>query len=298
MVSSEIIHYILILDVIILQANFARTDLADEAASRIKLKTDGVFTEALHFGSCAVSRVEINSDTAALALGKPKGNYYTVKMEEYTKRRSNAFRDCVTAISEVLRSFQAITGAKSFLIACLGNKSVTPDALGPYTADGIIVTRHLKASLPEQFAALSTVSVVRTGVLGTTGIESVDELAAVCGHIKPDCVLAVDALATAELGRLCKNVQICDTGISPGSGVGNNRGAVNIEALGVPVIAIGVPTVIDAAAFTDAAEAAGLFVTPRNIDELVRSSAKLIAYGINLALHEGLTVEDVDLLVE
>ena len=139
---------------------------------------------------------------------------------------------------------------------------------------------------------------MRTGVLGTTGIESADSLKAICEVVKPDCVIAVDALASSDLSRLCKTIQICDSGIAPGSGVGNDRAQLNAEALGVPVIAMGVPTVIDAAAFTDEETAKGLFVTPRNIDELVASVSKLMAYSINLALHQGLTVEDVDILVE
>ena len=276
----------------------SRTDLAAEANAKLNKVYSGIKSEDLLIYNCKASRVSVTDDEAANAIGKPIGEYYTLEMEKYVNRRENAFYDCANALANLLRRIPFVANAGTFLVACLGNRAVTPDAIGPDAADSLIVTRHLKSSLPEQFAAFSSVAVFRTGVLGTTGIESADGLKAVCDVVKPDCVIAVDALASGELSRLCRNVQICDTGISPGSGVGNNRAALNFDTLGAPVAAIGVPTVIDAAAFTDAEEAKGLFVTPRNIDELVRSSAKLIAYGINLAVHRGLTIEDIDMLVE
>lgn len=281
-----------------MQNKFARTDLAREASSRLERHYDGIVAEELNIANCAVSRVSVTDNEAAQAVGKPIGNYYTLEMADYVRRKENSFSDCVNALAEILNMLPFVSKAKNVLVACLGNRAVTPDAIGPDAADSIIVTRHLKSSLPEEFAAFSSVCVYRTGVLGTTGIESADGLKAVCKLVMPDCVIAVDALASGELNRLCRNVQICDTGISPGSGVGNDRAALDAESLGVPVCAIGVPTVIDASAFTELDEAKGLFVTPRNIDELVRSSAKLIAYGINLALHKGLTIEDIDMLVE
>lgn len=281
-----------------MQNKFARTDLAHEASTRLTRHYEGIAIEELIISNCTVSRVSVLDKDAAQAIGKPVGNYFTLEMANYVKRQENSFSDCANALAELLNRLDFIKSAKSVLVACLGNRAVTPDAIGPDTADSLIVTRHLKSSLPEQFDAFSSVSVFHTGVLGTTGIESADGLKAICDLIKPDCVIAVDALASGELNRLCRNVQVCDTGISPGSGVGNNRAALNAGLLGVPVCAIGVPTVIDAAAFTDAEEAKGLFVTPRNIDELVRSSAKLIAYGINLALHKGLTIADIDMLIE
>lgn len=281
-----------------MQNIYSRTDLAAEANEKLNKVYSGIVSEELTIYNCKASRVAVIDEEAASAIGKPMGEYYTLEMEKYVNRRENSFSDCANALAMLLKRIPFVANSGNFLVACLGNRAVTPDAIGPDTADSLIVTRHLKSSLPEQFSAFSSVAVLRTGVLGTTGIESADGLKAVCDMVKPDCVIAVDALASGDLSRLCRNVQICDTGISPGSGVGNNRAALNQSTLGVPVAAIGVPTVIDAAAFTDAAEAKGLFVTPRNIDELVRSSAKLIAYGINLAVHDGLTVEDIDMLVE
>lgn len=279
----------------------ARTDLASEEHERLRRSAGqlrGVKAESTRCHNMPITAVSVLDDEGARALGKPVGTYYTLELDDYVSRRENAFSDAALAISELLSRFDCVKSARSLLVACLGNRAVTPDALGPSAADKLIVTRHLKASLPEQFAAFRSVSVWRTGVLGTTGIESARSLKAICDAVAPDCVIAVDALASAELSRLCKSVQICDSGISPGSGVGNDRAALDAQTLGVPVIALGVPTVTDAAAFTDEEAAKGLFVTPRGIDELVRSAAKLIAYGLNLALHPGLSIGDIDLLVE
>ena len=281
-----------------MQKPYVRTDLASEAYSSLDQRVDGIICKELSLNGLLAELIAVTTDLAAKKLGKPVGNYYTLFLEAYIERRSVGFADAAAAFAELLRLLPAVKDAKSFLIACLGNPAVTPDALGPCVSDSIIVTRHLKSSLPEDFAAFSEVSVIRPGVLGTTGIESADAVRAVCRELRPDCVIAVDALAAGEPGRLCRNVQLCDTGISPGAGVGNDRAQLNEESLGIPAVAVGVPTVIDLAAFCDLPAARSMFVTPRNIDELVKSTAKLIAYGLNLALHEGLTVGDVDLLTQ
>ncbi len=282
-----------------MQRSNVRTDLASEVVQRPEnASLAGLELNEERICGCRVTAVKINDGEASKVLCKPIGNYLTLELDEYIRRRENSFSDAANALSQLMRRFAEIQNAQSFLVACLGNRAITPDAVGPEVSDSLIVTRHLKQSLPQEFAALSSVAVLRTGVLGTTGIESAQSLKALCGLIQPDCVIAVDALASGELDRLCRNVQICDSGIAPGSGVGNDRAELNRESLGVPVIAVGVPTVIDAAAFCADESAAGLFVTPRNIDELVRSVSKLVAYGLNLALHPGLSIADVDMLVE
>ncbi|MDO4353366.1 MAG: GPR endopeptidase [Clostridia bacterium] len=282
-----------------MQRSNVRTDLASEVVQRPEnASLAGLELNEERICGCRVTAVKINGGEASKVLCKPIGNYLTLELDEYIRRRENSFSDAANALSQLMRRFAEIQNAQSFLVACLGNRAITPDAVGPEVSDSLIVTRHLKQSLPQEFAALSSVAVLRTGVLGTTGIESAQSLKALCGLIQPDCVIAVDALASGELDRLCRNVQICDSGIAPGSGVGNDRAELNRESLGVPVIAVGVPTVIDAAAFCADESAAGLFVTPRNIDELVRSVSKLVAYGLNLALHPGLSIADVDMLVE
>lgn len=282
-----------------MQRSNVRTDLASEVVQRPEnASLSGLELNEEHICGCRVTAVKIKGGEASKVLCKPIGNYLTLELDEYIRRRENSFSDAANALSQLMRRFAEIQNAQSFLVACLGNRAITPDAVGPEVSDSLIVTRHLKQSLPQEFAALSSVAVLRTGVLGTTGIESAQSLKALCGLVQPDCVIAVDALASGELDRLCRNVQICDSGIAPGSGVGNDRAELNRESLGVPVIAVGVPTVIDAAAFCADESAAGLFVTPRNIDELVRSVSKLVAYGLNLALHPGLSIADVDMLVE
>lgn len=282
-----------------MQRSNVRTDLASEVVQRPEnASLAGLKLNEERICGCRVTAVKINGGEASKVLCKPIGNYLTLELDEYIRRRENSFSDAANALSQLMRRFAEIQNAQSFLVACLGNRAITPDAVGPEVSDSLIVTRHLKQSLPQEFAALSSVAVLRTGVLGTTGIESAQSLKALCGLVQPDCVIAVDALASGELDRLCRNVQICDSGIAPGSGVGNDRAELNRESLGVPVIAVGVPTVIDAAAFCADESAAGLFVTPRNIDELVRSVSKLVAYGLNLALHPGLSIADVDMLVE
>ena len=282
-----------------MQRSNVRTDLASEVVQRPEnASLAGLELNEERICGCRVTAVKINGGEASKVLCKPIGNYLTLELDEYIRRRENSFSDAANALSQLMRRFAEIQNAQSFLVACLGNRAITPDAVGPEVSDSLIVTRHLKQSMPQEFAALSSVAVLRTGVLGTTGIESAQSLKALCGLVQPDCVIAVDALASGELDRLCRNVQICDSGIAPGSGVGNDRAELNRESLGVPVIAVGVPTVIDAAAFCDDESAAGLFVTPRNIDELVRSVSKLVAYGLNLALHPRLSIADVDMLVE
>ena len=268
----------------------ARTDLALESRNAYEGDLEGASLREFTLHGCKVTELAITDHSASDALCKPKGTYYTLQLQDYVSRRQEAFSSAVLAMAELLRRLVGIEKADSALVACLGNRNITPDAIGSLCADSLIVSRHLKSAMPDSYEFLSDVSVLRTGVLGTTGIETADIVRSVCRSVRPDCVLVVDALASSDISRLCRTVQLCDSGIAPGSGVGNNRERLDRESLGVPVIAVGVPTV------TDAAE--GFFVTPRNIDQLAASVSKLIAYGIDLALHPGLTIEDVDLLVE
>ena len=139
-----------------MQNKFARTDLAAEAVGRLDRAPEGVFADTLSLHGCEVSRVVISSEAGAEALGKPMGKYLTLEMADYVTRRGQSFPDCAAALRDLLKSFEAVERAQSYLIACLGNRAVTPDAVGPLTADGIIVTRHLKSSLPQDFAAFSS----------------------------------------------------------------------------------------------------------------------------------------------
>ena len=252
-----------------------------------------------------VDCMDITSPEGASVLCKPMGRYITAEIDRFLHRQDDAFRDTAMALGDLLRELLSLPAEGSVLIACLGNPSITPDAIGPLCARATMVTRHLKERMPETFQSFRTVSLVCPGVLGTTGIESAALVGATVREIHPDAVIAVDALAARNLHRLCRTVQICNTGIAPGSGVGNARSALNQESLGVPVIAVGVPTVVDAAALVQELTGAApadtpepqMIVTPREIDSFVADAAKLVGYGINLALHDGLTVEDVDLFI-
>ena len=178
----------------------------------------------------------------------------------------------------------------------LGNRSLTADAVGPLAMSHILVTRHMLCSMPEEFRGFSSVAALTTGVLAETGLETSELVAAVAERIKPRCVIVLDALAARSRERLCAVLQLTDTGLTPGSGVGNHRKAITAETLGVPVLALGLPTVIRAEQLVgEETPAAGepLFVTPRDIDQRVRELSRMMAYGVDLALQPHLTVEDV-----
>ncbi len=294
-----------------------RTDLALEAEQLFRESSsaagliDGVRAGEKRRGGFTVSSIEILDRRGEAALGKPCGRYVTLELGALLRREENAFREACEVLADELRPFLNFPLSSNILVVGLGNRDITPDAIGPIAADNMMVTRHLRDSLPEYFGAFRPVSVVRSGVLGTTGIESGDIIAAVSSFVRPAAVVVIDALASRSMDRLCRTVQISDTGIVPGSGVGNARQALNRESLGVPVIAVGVPTVVDAAtlAIDLASEAGidiapdaltdtgGMIVTPRDIDKNVRDISKLIGYALNLALHDGLSIEDVDMFL-
>ena len=219
----------------------------------------------------------------------------------------------LAALAAELGALLGLAPGAPALVVGLGNRAITPDNIGPKAADQTMVTRHLVERVPEHFGSFRPVAALAAGVLGTTGMESGELVRAVAETLRPACVIAVDALASRSLRRVCRTIQLADTGITPGSGVGNARAALNAETLGVPVIAVGVPTVVDAATLTCdvLAEAGkgelnpaalqgagdGLIVTPKDIDTQVHDLAKVIGYGINLALHTGLTIGDVELFL-
>lgn len=289
-----------------------RTDLALEAHELWQSAANGAALAGL---SCAersrlglpVTQVCVRSERAGRALGKPPGVYLTLDLRTCPLHDRRAFTRAVQALAGELRPLLPAR-AKSFLVAGLGNAAMTPDALGPRTAARIPATRHLGESA--DCAALAPVSVLAPGVLGQTGIEAAEQIACAVRTVGADAVLAVDALASRRLGRVCTTVQLSDAGIVPGSGVGNHRRALTRETLGVPVVAVGVPTVVDAATLAaDLLEEAGaplpdpaalrgpsLTVTPRDIDAQIDTLSRLLALGIGLALQPGLTLRELELL--
>ncbi len=273
-----------------------RTDLACEQRESLGAgELAGVRAAAYTERGCEIESVEILDERGAEALCKPIGKYLTLSTQTLTRREPESFENCAAELAALLRSLLPRPGELT-LVAGLGNAVMTPDAVGPLAAEYVLATRHLKSAMPEDFAGLAPVCVARPGVLGSTGIESAELLNSLCERVKPAQVIALDALAAASLSRLCSTVQLTDAGIVPGSGVGNNRAALTRATLGLPVLAIGVPTVVDLAMFSDDEGAKGMFVTPRDIDDSVRSLSKLLGYAVNLALHEGLSIADIDLL--
>ena len=195
------------------------------------------------------------------------------------------------------------------MVVGLGNEGITPDAVGKSTIEHIMVTRHLVEKIPDVFGHMRPISAVTPGVLGMTGVESGEIIRGVAERIRPDCIIVIDALASMRLGRLCKTVQITDTGIVPGSGVGNARAAITKETMGIPVIAIGVPTVVNIATIVENfAEDSGikipsetleeysekLLVTPKDIDVHIEDIGRILGYAINTATQRGITIEEMD----
>lgn len=256
-----------------------------------------------------ISTVEIKDEAGAQAMGKPIGTYVTIEAPKLDDSSEDYHKSVTEVIAKNLSKIIGRLSKEEILVVGLGNREVTPDALGPQVVDNLFVTRHLIREYGEEFKErnrIGSVSAISPGVMAQTGMESLEIIKGVIKETKPKLIIVVDALASRSIHRLNTTVQIADTGISPGSGVGNNRMALNQESLGVKVIAIGVPTVVDAATIvadtlTKYMESTGfgeedifefisevngtqmynMFVTPKNIDE----SVKRISYTISEALN-------------
>lgn len=300
-----------------------RTDLALEAhetAARAG-KPDGATQERYSRGDIIVTRVRVLDERGVKAIGKPVGTYVTVETGGLENVEDESYDEAVEVIANEISEMLKPVGDGLVLVAGLGNAGLTPDALGPRCIENVLVTRHIAGELTKikGFESMRAVAAIAPGVLGQTGVETGEILKAIVQRIHPVAVIAVDALASRRASRLGTTVQIADTGITPGSGIGNTRFAVNQETLGVPVISIGVPTVVDAATLAiDVLESAGiktppedeekirssidpkgvsLFVTPRMIDLIVEHAAELAGLAINRALHPGIPIDDLNKLV-
>ena len=288
-----------------------RTDLAVEAIENHKTAAalPHVRQSDRTLEGFAVHEVRILSEDAAREIGKPQGRYLTLELDALIRREEDAFPRACKALSTLLRELLPHPNDGPVLIAGLGNRMITPDAIGPQTADHVIATRHLVAQSPAIFADWRPVSALAPGVLGQTGVETGEVICGVLDRVRPAAVIAVDALAAGRLSRLLRTVQLADTGITPGAGVGNARAALNKETLGVPVIAVGVPTVVDGATLAHeissqlgqpACEALDdlsqpVMITTRDIDREVAGISRMIGYAVNMALHPHLSVADIDL---
>ncbi len=276
-----------------------RTDLALE-----RLAAAPEFGEGIHQikrgRSFRITEIVIDDDSHLSTIGKGKGRYITLESSGLS-RFSDDYEDMT---AELAQELSELIPEGDILVVGLGNNDITPDALGPQTAAKVLATRHLRDELDsteEEFlTSLRRVSVFAGGVLGQTGIETAELVKAVCRETSPAGIIVIDALACSDVSRLGTTIQISDSGISPGSGVSNARRELSQKLFGVPVIAVGVPTVVDMhtivrslAGKTQLSQLPNMMVTPRDVDRLIERSAQLIAFAINLALHPALSFEDV-----
>lgn len=290
-----------------------RTDLALEQRERFvsdQIEIPGVVVEETYDDMCEVrvTTVRIETENGAAVMGKPVGNYITLEAPKMAEADESYHREISGKLMEVLEEcLPEKEDGQSILIIGLGNRNVTPDALGPLVVEHLDITRHLvkeygKYALDGEADRL--VSAVVPGVMGQTGMETVEIVRGIVEETEPDFVIAIDALAARSVRRLNRTIQIADTGIAPGSGVGNHRNAITEETVGVPVIAIGVPTVVDAATIVgDSIEEYvakcrdegmrenkehlippylyGMFVTPKDIDETMERTSYTISEALN-----------------
>lgn len=254
---------------------------------------DDALRQEKRIGELTVDALTLG-ERSAQVLNRKAGTYVTAQFPPLTDNEKD-LEPMACAIGEELRALLPKQG--TVLVVGLGNEGITPDALGPRVARMVLATRHIGGEFARSagLCDLRPVAVVSTGVLGNTGMESGEMAAGLCRQIAPAAVIAVDALACGSLSRLGCTIQLCDSGIAPGSGVGNNRTVLDRETLGVPVVGMGVPTVVDAVTLardltgTDGGESvtpAGrvMMVTPREVDLMIARAARLVAMSINAAL--------------
>ncbi len=264
-----------------------RTDLALERLNGLKnAPTPGVEWEEWRQEPLSVHRVSVTSPAGATALDRPEGQYLTAQLDKNAPWDSQWMWSCAGALAGLLRPLLPQTGA--VLVAGLGNRAMTCDALGPRTLDHLMVTRHLRQALPQAFASLRPVCALAPGVLGTTGLETAELLRGAVRQARPAALIAIDALAAQKPGRLCRAFQLSDAGITPGSGACNPRQELSQTTLGIPVIALGVPTVVELPS------PAGMLVSPKDIDLQVGRCARVLGWAINLALQPGVTLSEME----
>lgn len=286
-----------------------RTDLVLERRELVgEAHVPGVNQVTREKENAKITEIQVQTEEGAQAIGKPIGKYITVEVPNFANE-TDLLDGRLNAIADELKSMLPTEGC--VLVVGLGNNDITPDALGPKCVSQIFATRHIGSDLAMSIGlpGLRAVAALTPGVLGQTGMETSEIVAAVVERIRPTAVIAIDALAARRLSRLGNTVQMSDTGVSPGSGVGNARTELSEKTLGVKVISMGVPTVVDAVTLvTDVLgeqnaarmgdiridqEFGRMMVTPREIDLMTERAAKLIALSINTALQPSLSLDDI-----
>lgn len=317
-----------------------RTDLALEAheiytKDKGTEKIDGIKTETFHRCNVCVTRVKIETKEASEALNKPVGTYVTIEIPNFLHQTRENFDSVKKILSEELQKMMPPKKQNGTILAVgLGNRHITADSLGPKTVDGLLITRHLFELMPDEIEkGVSPVCALSPGVLGITGIETGEIVKGVAERINPDVIIAIDALASRNINRVMTTIQLADTGITPGAGIGNSRRGINFQNLNIPVIAIGVPTVVDAATMANDTidmvietmmrhtdkngkfyetlkniaksekyalideilnkSFTNLVVTPKDVDEITDDLAEIISDGINISVHSCIDSENV-----
>lgn len=303
-----------------------RTDMAVERNDMYKKQNgqiDGVEVQNEEKENIKITRVKITNEEGEKALNKPKGNYITLDIKNIKTIDNEQIEKISDNLAEELRNIikEHISDTEDILIVGLGNLYVTPDALGPKVVPEIEITRHILEYMPKAMPEdTRPVSAISPGVLGTTGIETMEILKGIVENVKPKMLIVIDALATRSIERISSSIQIADTGIVPGAGVNNTRKEISQKTLGIPVIALGIPTVVDLASITndcidlfienlqqkamsndylnklreqdnyeEIKEALvpkdyNMIVTPKEIDKLIENMSKIVANGINMAM--------------
>ena len=279
-----------------------RTDLALESALQLGIagkkakNISGVrVLEGLHQGY-TITSVTVENEAGSQALGRNIGTYITLDLQPYFQRQTHYFSRGVQCFAQHLRQLlPPLSNDDCVLVAGLGNRYMACDAVGPVALDNLLVTRHMKdADFPFQ-----PVAAIVTGVAGQSGMEAAELICGIVSQISPAAVIVIDALCARSRHRLCATVQLSDTGLTPGSGVGNHRHPIDKETLGVPVLSVGIPTVMAGTVLAEELTGTAsqpdqsLFVTPRDVDSRVRELGRLVGYGISAALQPQLSVEDI-----
>ncbi|MCL2235475.1 MAG: GPR endopeptidase [Defluviitaleaceae bacterium] len=318
------------------------TDLAMEMAEGLDGEgLRGIEMDSVQQGDVKITTIHVVNDDGAKTLGKPIGSYITIESPKIKENNFVVHEEIMGILVKqlaLLRDGLGIDDDAPVLVIGLGNRNVTPDSLGPQVVGKLLVTRHILDKMPEGLVGLRPIAALAPGVMGMTGIETAEVVKGLVGNVRPQLVIAIDALAARSIDRINQTIQLTDTGISPGAGVGNRRATLDEKTLGVPVVAIGVPTVVDAATFVndtldiflaqmaegtpehlrDGAEffrmltqleeqdkhavirnsiepsVGNMFVTPKEIGEVVKWLSNIIANGINIAMHKGIDMDDIN----
>ena len=298
-----------------------RTDLAIEAKELYHenvgdiTEIEGIKARSEEIEGVTVSYVEVMNETGSKNIGKPVGNYYTIEIPQFRQLGYAYYYLATELLSAELKKILPDMKKKTALVIGLGNRHITSDALGPFVVDKLIVTRHLFELASEKIGKLGSLCAVSPSVLGLTGIETSEIVKGICQKVEPGAVILVDALASRKTDRVATTIQMSDTGLNPGAGIGNHRKEITKAYLGVPVISIGVPMVVDvltvaydsvcelgnpvSQAILDnlaekkQGENTSFIVTPKDIDKLTSQMANIISSAINITFHD-IEIEDID----